>query len=192
MSMTARLWSISALAVELNMDRRTVATRLRNVLPDGEIRGKPAWRLTTALDALRPRRAGSPEPNLAGVADYLRPITALKDPVHRAAALMHVWTVHQSPALATWAVVEAGGSMSLAFETARNLPLVLISEAAKIGREWDMEPWRSQEDPGLYAPHAFAEVNWPELRVKAGEPDWLPPYSMPGFRTGVHGERATS
>ena len=105
---------------------------------------------------------------------------------------MHVWTVHQSPALATWAVVEAGGSMSLAFETARNLPLVLISEAAKIGREWGMEPWRSQDDPGLYASHAFAEVNWPELRVKAGEPDWLPPYSMPGFRTGVHGERATS
>jgi hypothetical protein len=117
------------------MDRRTVATRLRNVLPDGELRGKPAWRLTTALDALRPRKAGSPEPDLADCPDYLRPVMALRDPIHRAAALMHVWTVHQSPALATWAVVEVGGSMSLAFETARNLPLVLISEAAKVARE---------------------------------------------------------
>ena len=64
MSMTARLWSISALAVELRMDRRTVALRLRNVLPDGQLHGKPAWRLTTALDALRPRRAGPEQSDL--------------------------------------------------------------------------------------------------------------------------------
>ena len=31
MAMTAKLWSISALAVELNMDRRTVGSRLRGV-----------------------------------------------------------------------------------------------------------------------------------------------------------------
>lgn len=183
--MTARLWSISALAVELRLDRRTVATKLRDVQPDGQIRGKPAWRLTTALDALRPRREGSAEPDLSAVPDYLRPIVALKDPAHRAAALMHVWTVHHAPALAMWAVVEAGGSMALAFETARNLPLMLIIETAKTAREWGFEPWRSQDDPGLYAPHAFAEVNWPELRLKAGEPVWTPPEPIPGFRMGA-------
>jgi hypothetical protein len=42
MSMTPRLWSISALAVELCVDRRTVATKLRSVQPDGQLRGKPA------------------------------------------------------------------------------------------------------------------------------------------------------
>ena len=90
-----------------------------------------------------------------------------------------------APALATWAVVEAGGSMTLAFETARNMPLMLIIETAKVGREWGLEPWRSQDDPGLYAPHCFAEVNWPELRLKAGEPDWQPPEPTPGFRQGL-------
>jgi hypothetical protein len=185
MSMTARLWSISALAVELRMDRRTVAHALRDVSPDGEVNGNRAWRLTTALDALRPRKAGTFEPDLSAVPDYLRPIVALKDPAHRAAALMHVWTVHQAPALATWAVVEAGGTMSLAFETARNLPLMLIIETAKIAREWGLEPWKSQDEPGLYCPDAFAEVNWPELREKAGEPDWTPPEPIPGFRTGL-------
>ena len=85
MSMTARLWSISALAVELSMDRRTVAHRLRSVPPDGQLHGKPAWRLTTALDALRPQKGGRDRSRtFRTVADYLRPITALKHPVHRA------------------------------------------------------------------------------------------------------------
>ncbi len=122
MSMTAKLWSISALAVELRMDRRTVALRLRNVLPDGQLHGKPAWRLTTALDALRPRSAGSGAAGPSDCPGYMRPIVAVKHPVHRGAVLMHCWTV-TSAGLAAWAVVEAGGSMSLAFETARNLPM---------------------------------------------------------------------
>jgi hypothetical protein len=42
MAMTARLWSISALAVELGIDRRTAASRLRHVPPDGRLNGSPA------------------------------------------------------------------------------------------------------------------------------------------------------
>lgn len=45
MAMTPGLWSLSALAVELDLDRRTVAKRLRDVPPAGEVRGKPAWHL---------------------------------------------------------------------------------------------------------------------------------------------------
>ena len=52
MAMMARLWSISALAVELRMDRRTVASRLHGVPPDGTIQGSPAWLLPTALRAM--------------------------------------------------------------------------------------------------------------------------------------------
>jgi hypothetical protein len=136
MSMTAKLWSISALAVELRMDRRTVALRLRSVPPDGQLHRKPAWHLTTALDAIRPRRGGPEKPDLSACPDYLRPIAAIEHPVHRGSALMHCWTMTHAPAFAAWAVVEAGGNMDLAFETARNLPLMLAIETAKIGREW--------------------------------------------------------
>ena len=76
MAMTARLWSISALAVELGMDRRTVGKRLARVPPDGRLNGSPAWRLATALEALCPdpvsaarrraRRAGCPHGANAG------------------------------------------------------------------------------------------------------------------------------
>ena len=80
--------------------------------------------------------------------------------------------------------------MSLAFEAARNLPLMLAIETAKIAREWEMEPWKSQAFPGLYAPHTYPEVDWQHLREQAGEPDWRPPFPVPGFREGAHPRRA--
>ena len=59
MSMTPRLWSISALAVEFDLDRRAVAAALRNVPPAGEKNGHPSWRLMDAINILRPGSPGS-------------------------------------------------------------------------------------------------------------------------------------
>lgn len=57
--MVPKLFSISGLSVELDVDRRTVAAKLRNVRPDGISRGSPGWRLTTALRALNGPALGS-------------------------------------------------------------------------------------------------------------------------------------
>jgi hypothetical protein len=56
-SMTPSLFSIESLAVELGRDRRTIAKALRDVTPDGKIGSRPAWRLQTALKAMK-RREG--------------------------------------------------------------------------------------------------------------------------------------
>jgi hypothetical protein len=53
MAMVKTLWSINALATELDRDRRTVAKALANVPGDGRLSGRPAWYLDTALRALR-------------------------------------------------------------------------------------------------------------------------------------------
>jgi hypothetical protein len=53
MAMVKTLWSINALATELDRDRRTVAKALANMPADGRLSGKPAWFLDTALRALR-------------------------------------------------------------------------------------------------------------------------------------------
>jgi hypothetical protein len=53
MAMTAKLLSISAIAVELDRDRRTISRALRHVPPDGKADdGGKGWYLTTALRAL--------------------------------------------------------------------------------------------------------------------------------------------
>ena len=41
MAMTPKLWSIDALATELDMNRRTVAKRLQNVRPAGTSKRQP-------------------------------------------------------------------------------------------------------------------------------------------------------
>lgn len=56
MSMTKRLWSLSALAVELGHDRRTVAAALSTVPADGIVKGNKAWFLPTALRVLNAGR----------------------------------------------------------------------------------------------------------------------------------------
>jgi hypothetical protein len=52
MAMTATLFTLNSLAVELSKDRRTIARALRHVRADGEIDGRRAWYLATAIDAL--------------------------------------------------------------------------------------------------------------------------------------------
>ena len=55
MSMTPKTWSISALAIEFDMDRRTVAARLRHISPCGERNGHAVWNLADAAPALAKR-----------------------------------------------------------------------------------------------------------------------------------------
>jgi hypothetical protein len=52
MAMRQRLWSISALSVELEVDRRTLGTVLKGVAPDGREGRHDVWRLLTAITAL--------------------------------------------------------------------------------------------------------------------------------------------
>lgn len=53
MAMVAKLWTLSGLAVELDMDRRAVGRMLTGVPPDGEgPRGANAWLMRTAIAAM--------------------------------------------------------------------------------------------------------------------------------------------
>jgi hypothetical protein len=52
MAMMKKLWSLSGLAVELGMDRRTVGRVMATASSDGAIQGHPAWHMTSALRAL--------------------------------------------------------------------------------------------------------------------------------------------
>jgi hypothetical protein len=51
MSMRPKLYSLSALSIELNLNPRTLARRLKRVPSDGKIGGHSAWFLATALRA---------------------------------------------------------------------------------------------------------------------------------------------
>jgi hypothetical protein len=57
MAMLPQLFTLNGLATEMRLDRRMVGNILAHVPPDGELKGKPAWRLTTFLRAREAREA---------------------------------------------------------------------------------------------------------------------------------------
>src|SRR5215213_4575687 len=119
MAMTARLWSISALAVELGMDRRTVAKRLGRLPPDGRLNGSPAWRLATALEALGPTRPAAPA-RAAGPPPPLPPGWEApaegEGPLNAGFTLAALLVAYELPRLAAVCAVEAGVPLGRAFE----------------------------------------------------------------------------
>ena len=52
MAMTAKLWTISGLAAELDRDRRTITRALRDVPHDGKEGRYRAWHMTTVLASM--------------------------------------------------------------------------------------------------------------------------------------------
>ena len=181
MAMTARLWSISALSVELNMDRRTVAAKLRNVPPAGKLGKHDAWRLTDVLPVLIggkvPRPRLDPPPGFTA-------LERVPDRFEAGCLLSYLIILYRVPVLVSWAVSEAGGGMDLVFKAAQQAPLMFMIEIEKQAREaglsWGVEA--GEEAPALYHPEAFLPVDWHRLREKAGEPGWTPPMTIPGWR----------
>ena len=59
MALMSKLWSLSALSVELGINIRTLARRLRDSPPDGKLGQHDAWYLKSVLAALdRPQGSG--------------------------------------------------------------------------------------------------------------------------------------
>src|SRR4051794_2586257 len=179
MSMTARLWSINALATELGTDRRTIGTRLRRTRPDGELNGHAAWTLPTALKAINGEGGGKtdrgpPPPGAEMLAD-------VRDPVSMGFAIGHLDTVYRMPLLVASIGVGLGLSMADVFKLANALTVGLMYRAEEIARKSRLEPWATSPKSVAYNTGAFLPIAWDALREAAGEPDWTPPRPAPGW-----------
>jgi hypothetical protein len=177
MAMTSRLWSINALATELDMDRRTVASRLRNVPPDGRLNGNPAWHLPTALEAINGTgkrqpavRAPEPPPGFGALA-------AVDNPVEQGMLFWHLWVAYHAQPLSAWAAVEAGADLDTAYRVSRTLPVLYMLEAEKMARASGVS-WAGNGKgggPDIYTLEAFQQVDWDRLKQQTGQLDWTPP-----------------
>lgn len=188
MSMTPRLWSISALAIELRKDRRTIAAVCRDVRPAGQKNGKPAWRLNDVLDAIRRKEAPArptgtrppPPPGMpAWMVTLADGISGNGDPRKDSAAVWLAtglfWTFYQADHFAAEAVVAAGGKMDLAHKAARMFACLYLDAFHDFLAHSGMEPWRSTPDAPLIDTNAFRAPEWEALREATGEPAWEPP-----------------
>ena len=173
MGMQPTLWSVNALATELEIDRRTVAKRLRDVPPAGEKAGHPVWLLADALPALMApgkgrRRAADtaeappPPPGFAWLAG-MAPHDAL------AALALMMLAYRLPPAVASLAVA-SGAPCRAAFAASEAFKVLAVQLVAEVARECDLPPWTDSPDPPVTCPEGFEAVNWPALAEAAGEP----------------------
>jgi hypothetical protein len=166
--MTRKLWSLNALSTELDYDRRTVALALKNVRPDGQLAGHPAWFLDTALNVLKVK----PKP----VQDHFDPkwpepykINADKcDDFPSGCVVMGVMAmVYRAPALAGVFAVEAGADPAIAYRMKQHLSLALMMAAEDVMKCLGVAPF-SKGEQMLWLEKDFDECNWPHLASKAG------------------------
>jgi hypothetical protein len=78
MALTAKLWSLSALAMELGKNVRTLGRALAMTPPDGKIGRHDAWYLQTALRALE-RHEGPPSSGIDAICGELESLAVQID-----------------------------------------------------------------------------------------------------------------
>src|SRR5829696_8204674 len=164
MAMTARLWSISALAVELNMDRRTVGARLRGVPPDGKVHGNPAWLLATALRALHVNGAAGTPPAPAPPPPRGYEILAeIPNPRHGALTFGWLRAVYSIDRVVLSLAPHTGCSREQARELAQMATIALIGQAESELRQCGVPPFMDDSPSWLN----MAAFEWSPIAEEA-------------------------
>jgi hypothetical protein len=138
--MTSKRWSISALAVEMGMDRRTVAHRLRDVPPAGTEKGHPVWFLPDALRALG--RGSSPAPAPAAP-EWCRIVDQVQPPHFRGLVAGALGCIYKIGGIAYSAAIESGLTEEQAGTLASGVTLALIVHAENELVAGGVEPFAS-------------------------------------------------
>jgi hypothetical protein len=143
MAMLRKLWSLSALAVEFDMDRRTVAKRMSLVPPDGSLNGTDgadAWLLTTAVPALLGIKVPRSVAPVSDEGDIGPPFSINGDAVSEAVCVTLLLVAAYVPRVMAEKAIEAGASMAVAYSVFARAGLsmtIMVDELAEAcGIEW--------------------------------------------------------
>lgn len=168
MAMTAKLWSISALATEFDLDRRTVAKRINGIAPAGDLSGKPAWRLADVAGPLTGRGdapPAKPAPPTPPGFERLAGLPALD----QIATFALLEMTYRAPAQAAVLAVGAGADFATAYGLRKALILALSQLAADTARTCDLQPLAGNPDASLFDMAAFDDCDWHALAEMSGE-----------------------
>jgi hypothetical protein len=166
MGMVKKLWSISALSVELDRDRRTVAKFLRGIPADGQINGHDAWHLQTALNAMGKScdtSKQSPMPLDFEVLEQAR------DPLAQGVVTALLSLVYGIGPLVASLAVAAGAPMRVSYALHDMMTLHCAAEAEEFCASEGIIP-RHGDGSGIFHLAALQQTDWEALAKLAGEP----------------------
>jgi hypothetical protein len=168
MPMLPQIFSISGLAVELGVDRRTVAAKLRNVRPDGDLPGGlPGWRLLTAMNALG---LGNGRTDPAPLTPRgFRALEQVENPLDQGFLIAALTLAYGIGPLSASMAVGAGASLRVAFALERMMVVAFSMKVEELSRALEVEPFTRNPQTTIFDPAAFDEANWENLAAIAGE-----------------------
>lgn len=169
MAMTKTLWSINGLAIELGLDRRTVAKRLGDVPPDGTTAsGHKGWFLARALRVLGGDEVRWCEP--PPVPPGFEAVEQVDHPVDKAILMALLYFVYRIGPLAASMAVCAGAPMCVAYALHNMMIVACAIEAEEYCALSDIEPRSIGDRKGIFNLAALEQTNWEALAEMAGEP----------------------
>jgi hypothetical protein len=169
MAMIPQLWSQSALAVEFNLDRRTVASRLREIPPGGKTKGgHDGWRLVDVVEALTGYggRAGSSPAAAGDVKDFSMigaPFSVAGGPIDEALCAAVLVMVNQIPWQAAMLAAYSGSGLPAAHALYRSMCIEMALLCDDLIEGWGIV-WRNKDHYGVPP-----EPDWEKLAAQLSE-----------------------
>lgn len=154
MAMTPSTWSISKLAVEFRLDRRTVARRLDGIAPAGTERGADVWRLADVAPAL-----------VGGRAEAMVDGQPLSDLLNGLSLRICAMT---APAVFAGEAVKAGLSVEMAWRLFQASRGAMLRHASTVAEDWTggTSPFEGENLADLEA--GFTPPDWKVLAAHSG------------------------
>jgi len=167
--MTKKKWSVSALAVEFGMDRRTVAKRLEGVPPSGKERGSAVWNLSDAAAALTgtsgPAKPGNSAPPVPPGFERLTGLSALD----QIATFAMMEMARRAPAQAAVLAVAAGADVQTAYALRKAMIVAIVGEVVNVSGLCLMQPLADNPGADLFDLDGFDQCDWQALAAGTGE-----------------------
>jgi len=169
MAMTKKKWSVSALAVEFGLDRRTVAKRLEGVPSAGQERGSPVWNLSDAAAALSGSSgAAQPAPAAPPVPPGFEKLTKLA-PIDQIANFAMMEMARRAPAQAAVLAVAAGADVQTAYALRRAMIVAMAGMTVDVSRMCLVQPLADNPGAALFKLDDFDGCDWQALAAATGE-----------------------
>lgn len=166
--MTPKLWSINALATEFDLDRRTVAKRIKGITPAGELAGKPAWRLADVVGPLMGRGDATPAKAAPPTPPGFERLAGLPA-LDQIATFAILEMAYRAPAQAAALAVGAGADCATAYGLRKALMASLSRLAVDTACMCDLQPLADNPNASLFDMTAFDECDWHALAETTGE-----------------------
>lgn len=157
----------------------TLLTGLRAITPitlgryTGQNKGVGCARRLSAerrrsIPAGRASRNGSSK--RPSVPFYLAAVERCENPFDKGALAMALHIAYTTGALIAGAAVMEGAPCRVAYALKGSATCILVDQITEFCRACEIVPFADDDNPAIYSPAAFHEVDWAVLAEQAGEP----------------------